>query len=85
MLKVYSADWCPHCQDTVKFLEDNGIDFSYIDIETQPEHVVNKVIEVNGGIDWVVPTLEYRGQWREGKIFDAVELIEDLKKMNVID
>ena len=85
MLKVYSADWCPHCQDTVQFLNDNGIDFSYIDIETQPEHVVNKVIEVNGGFDWVVPTLEYCGQWREGKIFDAGELLKDLKQMKVID
>ncbi len=84
MLNVYSADWCPHCQDTIRFLNDNNIDFNYIDIETQPEHVVKKVIQANGGKDWVVPTLEYNGVWREGKVFDAEGLLADLKKMKVI-
>ena len=84
MLNVYSAEWCPHCEDTVKFLNDNRIEFNCIDIETQPEHVVQKVIEVNGGVDWVVPTLEYQGRWREGKIFDADDLREDLRRLKVI-
>ena len=44
-----------------------------------------KVIEVNGGIDWVVPTLEYNGRWREGKIFNPCELLKDLKQMKVIE
>ena len=84
MLNVYSADWCPHCQETVRFLRENNIDFNYIDIEMQPDDVVQKVIEVNGGIDWVVPTLEYNGKWRKGKVFDAGELAQDLLNMGVI-
>ncbi len=83
MLNVYGAPWCPHCVKTVSFLEDNGIAFNYLDIEKQPADVVKKVVEVNGGDDWVVPTLEYSGQWREGKIFDPHRLPEDLKKLGL--
>ncbi|OQX24456.1 MAG: NrdH-redoxin [Desulfobacteraceae bacterium IS3] len=84
MLNVYAADWCPHCQQTVAFLKKNAIAFNYINIEKQPEDVVKQVIAVNGGKDWVVPTLEYKGQWREGKVFDADGLKNDLRKMGVI-
>ena len=84
MLNVYAAAWCPHCQRTVKFLEENEIGLNYIEIEEQPEEIVQKVIEVNGGIDWVVPTLEYQGQWRPGKVFNADTLKADLQEMGVI-
>jgi mycoredoxin len=83
MLKVYAAGWCPHCVKTVEYLRQNQIEFEYIDIEKQSEDIVKKVVEVNGGDDWVVPTLEYNGQWREGKVFNEKELAADLKKMNV--
>ncbi len=85
MLNVYAASWCPHCQKTIEYLEEKNIEIKYIDIETEPDEVVKKVIEVNGGDDWVVPTLEYEGKWRPGKVFNAEELERDLKKMGVID
>ena len=85
MLNVYAASWCPHCQKTIEYLEKKNIEIKYIDIETEPDEVVKKVIEVNGGDDWVVPTLEYEGKWRPGKVFNAEELERDLKKMGVID
>ncbi len=84
MLNVYAAAWCWHCQKTVAFLKKNHIAFNYINIEEQPEDAVKQVIAVNGGKDWVVPTLEYQGQWREGKVFDADELANDLRKMGVM-
>lgn len=84
MLNVYAATWCPHCEDTVQYLKEKSIEFNYIDIEKAPPDVVRKVVDVNGGDDWVVPTLEYKGQWREGKVFDEQELKKDLKKMGVI-
>lgn len=84
MLKVYAAHWCPHCRWTVDFLNNRKIDFSYIDIEKEPEDIVRKIVEVNGGEDWVVPTLEFKGKWRPGKIFDEQELINDLTLMGVI-
>ena len=71
--------------DINPILNDNSIEFNYIDIETQPDHIVKQVIEVNGGVDWVVPTLEYKGRWREGKVFDADDLMGDLRKLKVIN
>ncbi len=84
MLNVYAAKWCPHCVKTTKFLTLNNIEFHYIEIEEQPEPVVQKIIDVNGGDDWVVPTLEYRGQWRPGKVFNETDLRRDLKKMGLL-
>ncbi|MBN1779770.1 glutaredoxin family protein [bacterium] len=83
MLTVYSVSWCPHCKKTVRFLTDNHIDFIYKDVEKQPGHIVRQVIDANGGHDWVVPTLEYNGQWRPGKRFDEDELKTDLKNWGI--
>ena len=85
MLNVYAAAWCPHCTDTVDYLKKNNIEFQYIDIEKQPDHIVRKVIEVNGGDDWVIPTLEFNGKWREGKIYNEIELRADLTDMGVLN
>ncbi|MCG8438416.1 MAG: glutaredoxin family protein [Pseudomonadales bacterium] len=85
MLKVYSAEWCPHCHQTEQFLERKGIPFQSINIEAQNDEVVQKVVEINGGDDWVVPTLEYQGKWRPGKVFSAEELLKDLAEMGVIE
>ncbi len=83
MLKVYAASWCPHCTRTIGYLKKNNFQFEYIDIESQPENIVMEVIRVNGGDDWVVPTLEFNGQWRPGKIFNELELAFDLKTLGV--
>jgi len=84
MLNVYALPQCPHCQLTVGYLEDNGIEFNYLHIEKQPDEVVQKVIEVNGGKHWVVPTLEYNGKWRPGRVYNKKELEQDLKNLGVI-
>ncbi len=83
MLKVYAARWCPHCVKTVAYLKENGIVFDYIDIENQPKDIVDKVVAVNGGEDWVVPTLEFNGRWRAGKVFDPTQLAADLREMGL--
>lgn len=83
MLNLYAARWCPHCVKTEEFFKKNSISYNYIDIEVQSEDVVRKVIEVNGGFDWVVPTLEFKGVWRKGKVFNEGELIQDLKNMGI--
>ncbi|MBU1170438.1 MAG: glutaredoxin family protein [Proteobacteria bacterium] len=84
MLTVYSAFWCPHCIKTEKFLNEKHIPFTSINIETASEDTVRKVVEVNGGVEWVVPTLEFNGKWRPGKVFNAVELEKDLRDMGVV-
>lgn len=84
MLRVYSAAWCPHCQKAIRWLEKNQIPFEVINIETAPVEVVAQVVQVNGGEDWVVPTLEFQGKWREGKIFDPEGLRRDLIQLGVL-
>ena len=84
MLKVYAWNVCPHCRRTVEWLKAHEVPYEYLEIEEQPPEVVRKVVEVNGGDDWVVPTLEYNGKWRPGKVFDAAELEVDLRAWGVI-
>ena len=83
MLHVYAASWCPHCTRTIAFLEKHGIAYTWIEIEKQPEAVIEKIIQVNGGDDWVVPTLEYKGKWREGRLYDEMTLLSDLQALGV--
>lgn len=83
MLKIYSSKWCPHCTKTVEYLKNNQIEFEYIEIEEQPEKTIQKIIEVNGGDDWVVPTLEFNGKWRKGKVYNEMELHFDLVQLGV--
>jgi mycoredoxin len=83
MLKVYAANWCPHCTQTIEYLKNNKIEFEYFEIEEQSKDIVQKIIEVNGGDDWVVPTLEFNGKWRQGKIYNEIELGSDLHKLGV--
>lgn len=84
MLNIYAVQWCPHCRKTVEFLKEHEIEFEYHDMEEQSKDVEKKIIEVNGGDDWVVPTMEYDGKWRPGKTFDPEELEQDLRDMGVI-
>ncbi|MBU0464920.1 MAG: glutaredoxin family protein [Proteobacteria bacterium] len=83
MLKVYAAKWCSHCTKTIEYLKNNNIEFEYFEIEKQSENTIQKIIEVNGGDDWVVPTLEFNGKWRAGKIYNEKELASDLKKLGL--
>jgi mycoredoxin len=83
MLNVYAAGWCPHCTRTIEFLKKHGIAFTYIEIESQPEAVIEKIVRINGGDDWVVPTLEYKGKWREGRLYDEMTLLSDLQALGV--
>lgn len=83
MLTVYSAGWCYHCRKTIDYLEKHKIDFVVVDIETASQAVLEQVVQVNGGDDWVVPTLHFKGQWRPGKVFDRNGLSADLEKMGV--
>jgi mycoredoxin len=83
VLNVYAASWCPHCRAAEAWLRENKIPFVRHEMEEQPPEIENKIIEVNGGDDWVVPTLEFNGAWRPGKTFDAEGLRRDLQKLGV--
>jgi len=55
----------------------------YMDIEKADAEIVKQVIEVNGGEDWVVPTMQYEDKWRPGKVFNEEVLENDLKELGV--
>lgn len=82
-LKVYAADWCPHCRRTVEWLKEQKIAFDYIDMDKIDAVTEALVTKANGGDDWVVPTLEFRGQWRPGQFFNAEKLAADLAAWGV--
>ena len=84
MLNVYAWNQCPHCRKTVEWLKEHNIPFRYLEIEEQPNYVVEQIVAVNGGEDWVVPTLEFQSVWRPGQVFDAAKLEKDLIQMGVI-
>ncbi len=83
MLKVYAAKWCLHCTKTIEYLKNNKIEFEYFEIEKQSKNTIQKIIDVNGGDDWVVPTLEFNGKWREGKLYNEKELKTDLGQLGL--
>lgn len=83
MLKVYAAQWCPHCRRTVDYLRSKNIPFTYYEIEEQKPDVIKTIVRVNGGDDWVVPTLEFNGKWRPGEVFNEAKLAKDLREMGV--
>lgn len=83
MLKVYATEWCPHCRATVDYLKRKGIAFEWIDMDKADAATEARVIAVNGGDDWVVPTLENEGKWRPGEVFNADKLEADLNKLGV--
>ena len=83
-LNVYYWSVCPHCTHTMEWLKQRGIPFHAIDIETAPTEVVDQIIQINGGEDWVVPTLEYQGKWRQGECFDPIALEKDMKAWGLL-
>ena len=84
MLKVYYWDKCPHCRKTMEFLKNHNVPFLPMDIEKQPPDVMQKIIAVNGGDDWVVPTLQYKNQWHAGEVFNADKLTAQLKEWGLL-
>lgn len=84
MLKVYYWSLCPHCRRTIEFLKKHNVPFVTLDIEKQSPDVIQKIVDVNGGDDWVVPTLEYNGKWRPGEVFNPEKLTSQLKNWSLL-
>ncbi len=54
---MYSTPWCGYCHRLKGQLQREGINFTMVDIEQQPEHVTT-VERANGG-NQTVPTLVF--------------------------
>ncbi len=46
---MYGADWCGDCRRAKAWFADNGIDYRYVDLETNPD-AVDVVLERNNGV-----------------------------------
>lgn len=52
---MYGADWCPDCRKSKSFLDAQGVNYQYIDID-QNEWAIPIITEINGG-KRKIPTL----------------------------
>jgi glutaredoxin-like protein NrdH len=50
-VKMYTLSTCSHCKAAKKFLQDNGINFEFTDVDLLPgsekENVLNEIIQYN--------------------------------------
>jgi glutaredoxin len=72
---VYSAPWCPDCRVAKRFLEQNHLAFTEIDIESTPG-AAEEVIRITG--KRAVPQFVIDGEWvqpykpGEGFLYDEM-------------
>ncbi|WP_432410876.1 FAD-dependent oxidoreductase [Rasiella sp. SM2506] len=55
IIKLYGADWCPDCQRAKSYLQDNGINFQFIEVDKHP-WAAKLVEETNNG-KRIIPTI----------------------------
>jgi glutaredoxin-like protein len=48
-ITMYSAEWCGDCRRSKRLLEDLGVEYTLIDVESDPSAAA-KVMEINGGM-----------------------------------
>ncbi len=54
---IYSTPWCGYCHRLMKQMDREGIDYTVVDIEQQPE-AADYVMKVNNG-NQTVPTVVF--------------------------
>lgn len=54
-LTLFGADWCPDCRRAKSYLNDNGINYQFIDVD-QHDWATQKVEEINKG-KRIIPTI----------------------------
>ena len=54
---LYGAEWCPDCRRSKAFLRDQRIEYTYVDLEAQPDEVAT-VVEYNDGKQ-IIPTIVF--------------------------
>jgi len=50
-VKIFTLSTCSHCKATKKFLNDNGIQFEFVDVDqfqgAERENILNEVVKYN--------------------------------------
>ncbi|WP_179375767.1 FAD-dependent oxidoreductase [Winogradskyella wichelsiae] len=55
LVKLYGADWCPDCQRAKSYLQDNGINFQYIEVDKYPWAA--ELVEATNNGKRIIPTI----------------------------
>lgn len=63
IIKFYGATWCPDCHRSKQFLDEKGVNYTYINIEKVPG-AAEEVMKINNGYR-SIPTIVFPN----GKIF----------------
>ena len=74
---VYTTPWCRDCKAANRFLEERGIAYEEVDIESRPE-ASEIVMKLNDGMR-KVPTLDVEGTIVSGDNFNAARFERDLR------
>jgi mycoredoxin len=53
----YGTSWCPDCTRARRYLDRHGIDYLYLDIDTNPQ-AMSALLDISGK-DWLVPTITF--------------------------
>ena len=80
-VKLYGADWCPDCRRAKRFLQDNQINFEFIDVE-KTDGASEYVMEVNKG-KRIIPTILINGTAYSNP--DNIKLTEILEIDEITD
>lgn len=56
-IKFYGATWCPDCRWAKQFLDENKVEYDYINLEEDPE-AAQEVEKINGGYQ-SIPTIVF--------------------------
>ena len=48
-ITMYSAEWCGDCRGSKRLLAELGVEYTLIDVESDPSAAA-KVVEINGGM-----------------------------------
>ena len=57
-ITFYGATWCPDCNVSKKFLDDNAIEYTYVNLEEKPE-AAEEVEKINNGFQ-SIPTIVFK-------------------------
>lgn len=80
-VKVYTTSWSADCDQAKQFLDDEGIFYEEINIETS--HDGARLVESANGGRRIVPTFEIDGTVFSLKPFDWKTLQKELERLGV--
>ncbi|HET9098577.1 MAG TPA: glutaredoxin family protein [Candidatus Saccharimonadales bacterium] len=77
---IYGAEWCGFCHMAKRYLDDKGIKYHYIDIDTDPKAGM-EAIEKSGQRG--IPVIDMGGDIILG--FDRPKIDASLKKLQLVN